>query len=118
MRSTGTVRDPARPRLLETRKAVIANWNATADLLDAQVESTLASEVRYFARHLPPVLTDRERLATQFLRHLATKEPIESTTKRNIRDARVPGSGVRGLFRSGLYSSGTVGETRPKAAEL
>jgi hypothetical protein len=86
LRSTGTIRDAAKRRLLETRKAVIANWNATADLLDAQAESTLASEVRYFARHLPPVLTDRERLATQFLQHVAAKEPTEPTTERMIRD--------------------------------
>jgi hypothetical protein len=53
LRSTGTIRYPAKRRLLETRQAVIANWNVTADLLDAQAESTLASEVRHFARHLP-----------------------------------------------------------------
>ncbi len=28
----------------------------------------LAGEVRYFAKHLPPVLTDRQRLAARFLR--------------------------------------------------
>jgi hypothetical protein len=86
LRSTGTIRDAARSRLLETRKAVIANWNTTADLLDAQSEGTLASEVRYFARHLPPVLTDRERLAAQFLQHLAHKEPTAPTTDRKLHD--------------------------------
>jgi hypothetical protein len=89
LRSTGTIRDPARHRLVETRKAVIANWNATADILDAQAESTLASEVRYFARHLPRVLTDRERLATQFLQFMAAKDPTEPTTERMIRDQRM-----------------------------
>lgn len=70
LKETGTIRDPARGRLLETRKAVIANWMRTADALDAQGEIPLAGQVRYFARHLPPVLTDKERLATEFVRYI------------------------------------------------
>jgi hypothetical protein len=66
---TGTIRDPARSKLIATRKAIIANWMQTADVLDAQGEVALAADVRYFARHLPPVLTDKERLAVEFLRH-------------------------------------------------
>jgi hypothetical protein len=37
-------------------------------VLDQQGEAILASEVRYLATHLPPVLTDRQRFAAQFLR--------------------------------------------------
>ena len=37
------------------------------DALDAQGEIILAGDVRYFASHLPPVLTDRQRLAAQFI---------------------------------------------------
>ena len=37
-------------------------------MLDAQGEVILAGEVRYFAKHLPPVFTDRQRLSAQFLR--------------------------------------------------
>ncbi len=47
-----------------TRKAVVANWMKTADALDAQGEITLAGDVRYFANHLPPVLTAKEKVAT------------------------------------------------------
>ena len=65
---TGAVEDPARSRLLETRKSLVSTWIKAADVLDAQGEVILAGEVRYFAKHLPPVLTDRQRLATQFLR--------------------------------------------------
>ena len=50
---TGTVRHDARTKLIETRKAVIASWMKTADVLDAQGEITLAGDVRYFADHLP-----------------------------------------------------------------
>ena len=59
---TGTIRDPARTKLIETRKAVVASWMKTADVLDAQGEVALAGEVRYFANHLPSVLTGKERI--------------------------------------------------------
>jgi hypothetical protein len=39
--------------------------------LDAQGEIILAGDVRYFASNLPKVLTDREKLAMQLLRHQA-----------------------------------------------
>ena len=70
--STGTVHDPAHSKLLETRKAVVAGWMEIAATLDAQGEIVLAGDVRYFAKHLPPVLTDRERLAADFIQHLKT----------------------------------------------
>jgi hypothetical protein len=67
---TGAVRDPAHGKLIATRKEVVANWMKAADMLDAQGEIALAGDVRYFANHLPPVLTDRQRLAQQFIRHI------------------------------------------------
>lgn len=70
---TGTVRDPAHAKLSETRKAVVAGWMGVAAALDAQGEIILAGDVRYFAKHLPPVLTDRERLAEEFIRHLQSR---------------------------------------------
>jgi hypothetical protein len=70
---TGTVRDPAHAKLQETRSAVTAGWMRIAETLDNQGEIILAGDVRYFAKHLPPVLTDRERLAQDFIRHLRTK---------------------------------------------
>ncbi|MGC1387872.1 MAG: relaxase/mobilization nuclease domain-containing protein [Steroidobacteraceae bacterium] len=62
-----TVADPARERLLETRKSLVSSWMRAAEVLDAQGEIILAGDVRYFANHLPPVLTDRQRLAAQFI---------------------------------------------------
>jgi hypothetical protein len=41
-----------------------------ADVLDAQGEIILAGDVRYFANHLPAVLTDTERLAARFIDHI------------------------------------------------
>ena len=70
LRTNGAIHDPARNRLIETRKAVVSAWMSTAEQLEAQGEVELGREVRYFARHLPPVLTDKERLAIQLLQHV------------------------------------------------
>ena len=74
----GTVEDPARTRLVETRKSLVSAWLRAAEVLDAQGEEILAGEVRYFAKHLPPVLTDRQRLAAQFLRFRDQQRRVES----------------------------------------
>ena len=74
---TGAVRDLARAKLIETRKAVIASWMKTADVLDAQGELTLAGDVRYFANHLPPVLTDKQKLAQRFIRQIRTQRSAQ-----------------------------------------
>jgi hypothetical protein len=64
LKETGTVRDPGRKKLVETRKAVVDSWMRAAEILDRQGEISLAGDVRYFVKHLPPVLTERERIAT------------------------------------------------------
>jgi transposase InsO family protein len=74
---TGTIRDPARAKLIETRKAIIASWMKTADVLDAQGEVVLAADVRHFAGHLPPLLTDKERLAIEFIRFRESRRSAE-----------------------------------------
>ncbi|MGO9933487.1 MAG: hypothetical protein ACLPV8_16985 [Steroidobacteraceae bacterium] len=48
-----------------------------ADVLDAQGEMILAGDVRYFTSHLPPVLTDRQKLAAQFIGHIKKQREIE-----------------------------------------
>lgn len=75
---TKTYQDPARPRLIETRRAVVDRWMSIADTLDAQSEVELAADVRRFAQQLPQVLTQKERLAAKFAQHLNTKgrEPV------------------------------------------
>jgi hypothetical protein len=83
---TGTIRDPAHAKLLETRKAVVAGWTRVADALDAQGEMILAGDVRYFAKHLPPVLTDRERLAADFIRHMRTSASFHNRLDDKVRD--------------------------------
>ena len=82
---TGSFSDPARARLLETRKAVIHGWLDAADTLDAQGEVILAGEVRHFARHLPRVLTDREQLAVALVTHLRQR-PSSEIAREDARD--------------------------------
>ena len=67
---SGTIRDPARAKLLDARKGIVEGWNQVATVLDAQGEVVLAGEVRHFAMHLPPVMTDRERLAAELIQHV------------------------------------------------
>jgi Relaxase/Mobilisation nuclease domain len=74
---SGTVADAARKRLLETRKSLVSTWMKAAQVLDAQGEVVLAGDVRYFAGHLPPVLTDRQRLAAQLIRITETRGQIQ-----------------------------------------
>jgi hypothetical protein len=86
LRATTTVTDPARAKLLETRNAVVAGWNAVASKLDAQGEIELGGDVRYFAMHLPPVLTDRERLAEQFIRYEKARRSPRTQGDDRVRD--------------------------------
>lgn len=70
LEKTGAYRDEERKKLVESRKAVLAGWESVAKALDKQGEIELAGEVRYFASQLPRVLTDRERLARDFIKHV------------------------------------------------
>lgn len=81
LKETGTVRDPSRKKLLETRKALVDGWMRAADMLDRQGEVSLAVDVRYFAKHLPQVLTDRERIAAGILSHLHGRRAALPTEK-------------------------------------
>jgi hypothetical protein len=81
LNETGTIRDPGRKKLVATRKAVVDSWMRAADMLDRQDEIRLAGDVRYFAKHLPPVLTDRERIAAGILSHLDGRRGALPTPK-------------------------------------
>jgi hypothetical protein len=83
---TKTISDPDRARLLKTREAVVAGWNAVASKLEAQGEIVLGGEVRYFAMHLPPVLTDRERLAAELLQYAKDRRSAKTRGDDRVRD--------------------------------
>ena len=86
---TGRFSEPARAKLIEIRKAVIANWTKIADTLDRQGEVILAGDVRYFANHFPSALTDTERLAAKFAQHLASSREAPRTRQTSDVDAPV-----------------------------
>jgi len=79
---SATIEDPARKRLLETRRSLVSTWMKAAEVLDAQGEEILAGDVRYFAGHLPPVLTDRQRLAAQLIGFAQKQRGIQQNETR------------------------------------
>jgi len=83
LRRTATVKDPHRARLVETRRAIVDGWMQAADILDRQGEISLAGDVRYFAKHLPPVLTDRERIAAGILSEVDRRRESEKVRAPN-----------------------------------
>jgi hypothetical protein len=83
------MRDPARAKLIQTRKALVGQWMVTADVLDKQGEITLAREARAFAGHLPTVPTDREKVAVDYVRHrqrATNKVSVDPNAQRRQRD--------------------------------
>ena len=84
--ATGTIRDPKRAKLVETRRALVAGWNALAEKLEAQGEVALGGDVRYFAKHLPPAMTDRERLASELVRIAQAQRSARTPKDERTRD--------------------------------
>jgi hypothetical protein len=85
---TGSFHDPARAKLLETRKSVVNGWLGIADALDIQGEVVLARDVRHFARDLPRVSTDRELVAKWLLNHLGQRSHKRPCPKLRERGGR------------------------------
>jgi DNA-binding transcriptional regulator YiaG len=96
LRQTGRISDPAHARLVETRKALLAQWEQLARTLDAQGEIALAGDVRHYAQYLPPVLTDRQRIASAFLAIIKEERDKEP---RDRRPERVQDRGEEALTR-------------------
>jgi hypothetical protein len=83
---SGTIRDPAHAKLAETRKAVVAGWLGVAALLDKQGEPALAGEVRQFVDRMPPVLTDRERIAFELISHVKAQRSTRTGQDEVVRE--------------------------------
>lgn len=82
---SGTIRDPAHARLAEMRKAVVAGWLGVAALLDKRGDPALADEVRQFVKSLPPVLTDRERIASELIHHVHAQRATQARRDNAVR---------------------------------
>lgn len=63
----GLKAEPGKAGLVATRQAVVSGWRALADLLDEQGYRDLSLAVRQFSIRMPPLHTDRERVAEQLL---------------------------------------------------
>lgn len=83
---TGTISDPARSKVTETRRNVRASWVRVAEALEAQGEIELGGDVRHFAKTLPRGLTDREQLASQLIEHMRTARSHGSQNREHGRD--------------------------------
>jgi hypothetical protein len=84
--TSGTIRDPAHAKLTQTRKAVVAGWLGVAALLDKQGEVVLAAEVRQFVKNLPPVLTDREQIASELVRSVNAQRSARTPEGASVRE--------------------------------
>jgi hypothetical protein len=85
----GALEDPGREKLLRTRRAVVAGWLAVAQQLDRQGESALAANVRLFVREMPPVMTDKERIARDLMEtHSSERNRNGAAQNRKKRDLR------------------------------
>ena len=84
--TSGTIRDPAHTKLAEARKAIVAGWLDVAALLDHHRDAALAGEVRQFVKNLPPVLTDRARIATGLARHVRAQRSPRAPRDTLIRE--------------------------------
>ena len=73
--------EPEKARLLATRERVVEDWNATATLLRAQGQESLAQGVEAYARRMPAVATQKELVAKGLIVELAAQRsrvhPVE-----------------------------------------
>ena len=77
LRRGGLPHEPGREKLLQTRAAVIAGWQAAAERLLTQGHPTLAKQVHQFVDRMTPPRTGNERLARSLLDQLSRKRERE-----------------------------------------
>ena len=73
--------EPAKTKLLETRREVQRGWRAVSEILVAEGHPDLAAQVRDFAARMPPPRTDREAIAEALLKHVRQLRPREGPTR-------------------------------------
>ena len=69
----GLKTEPAKHRLLATRREVVRGWSEVADDLVLQGQVELALDVRQFVKRLPPARTEREWVRDQLLEPSRTR---------------------------------------------
>jgi hypothetical protein len=83
------IRDPGHAKLAETRKRVVAGWLGAAKLLEAQGQHGLADEVRRFVSEMPPVMTDRERIAAELIRLAKEQRNARTREENRVRERKL-----------------------------
>src|SRR5205085_2349438 len=73
--------EPAKAKLLETRREVQRGWRAVSEILVAEGHPDLAAQVRDFAARMPPPRTDREAIAEALLKHVRQLRAREGPTR-------------------------------------
>jgi Relaxase/Mobilisation nuclease domain len=65
--------EPGKVRMLQARGDIRHAWTAVSDILMRQQKPDLAQQVRHFADHLAPVMTEKEAIAAKLLKR--AREP-------------------------------------------
>lgn len=79
----GTLRvEPGKSKLIETRRQVERGWRAAAGMLIAQGNPELAASVRRFVAQMPPVTSEKERLAAELQVRLRSSPSVDRTAVR------------------------------------
>ena len=73
--------EPAKAKLLETRREVQRGWQAVSEILVAEGQSELAAQVRAFAARMSPPRTDREAIAEALLKHVRQLRARDGPTR-------------------------------------
>ena len=71
--------------IVNSRQAVIREWEQTARQLDAQGERVLAADVRAFVKGMPPPRTDREWVAAGILAEVVRRQNRSPDQSRGMR---------------------------------
>ena len=74
--------DPEKAKVLATRSRVVEDWSATAALLCAQGQESLARSVEAFTRRMPSVATEKERIARGLLAQFAAQRARVNSAER------------------------------------
>jgi type IV secretory pathway VirD2 relaxase len=70
--------DEGKRKLLESRRTVVADWTEVAEQLEAQGERALAGQVRAMIEAMPPIVTEKERIAQGLLAQLRAPRALAS----------------------------------------
>jgi len=75
--------EPGKAAMIRTRSEIHRAWSMVADMLVRERRPDLADQVRHFADHMTPPLTEKEVIATDLLQH-AQRRPVRERDGRHL----------------------------------